>query len=102
MWQCLMLGQATYHLGWLDQALVLLRRAKHMSLTAYRKEAAALEDDYFRDAESATSPLETLNRLILIIRFLLWRQSAGDAAYAAGLFHEAVRHYSKGRQDTES
>ena len=48
-------------------------------------------------AASMTTPaMDTLNRLILVIRFLLWRQTAGDAALAAGLPGEAVRHYSKG------
>ena len=49
-------------------------------------------------AASMTTPaMDTLNRLILVIRFLLWRQTAGDAALAAGLPGEAVRHYSKGK-----
>ncbi|CAI5470579.1 unnamed protein product [Closterium sp. Yama58-4] len=106
MWQCLLLGQATYHLGWLDEALVLLRRAKRLSQAVARKESALMDEDQFPvfDAShpAATAPLsasssagETLNRLILVIRFLLWRRSAGDAAFAAGLYLEAVRHYSK-------
>ncbi|CAI5457901.1 unnamed protein product [Closterium sp. Yama58-4] len=106
MWQCLLLGQATYHLGWLDEALVLLRRAKRLSQAVARKESALMDEDQFPvfDAAhpAAMAPLsasssagETLNRLILVIRFLLWRRSAGDAAFAAGLYPEAVRHYSK-------
>ena len=39
---------------------------------------------------------DAINRLITLIKFLGRRVAAGEAAFRAGLFYEAVRQYTRG------
>ncbi|KNA26044.1 hypothetical protein SOVF_001100 [Spinacia oleracea] len=105
-WRYSVLGQACCHLGLMEDALVLLQHGKRLASAAFRRESICWSDDSFAfTVSSATSdsltesqPLtetESISHLIAHIKLLLRRRAAALAALDAGLFTEAIRHFSK-------
>ncbi|PKA55201.1 hypothetical protein AXF42_Ash003838 [Apostasia shenzhenica] len=126
-WRYLALGQACYHLGLLDDAMVLLQTGRRLATAAFRRESVSLSDDMFTfsatirplavanggaggSASAAppapNSPLseaETAAHLLSHIKLLLRRLAAATSALDACLPNEAARHFSKileGRRGT--
>ncbi|XP_020234858.1 uncharacterized protein LOC109814760 [Cajanus cajan] len=112
-WRYLLLGEACCHLGLMEDAMVLLQTGKRLASATFRRESVCWSEDSFSvtnisftgDATNAlpTTPSRTLladsetvvNQLLGHIKFLLRRRSAALAALDAGLYSEAVRHFSK-------
>ncbi|RDX68383.1 hypothetical protein CR513_52638, partial [Mucuna pruriens] len=111
-WRYLVLGEACCHLGLMEDAMVLLQTGKRLASAAFRRESVCWSEDSFSftntpfagDATNAppTTPPRTLladsesvTQLLGHIKFLLRRRAAALAALDAGLFSEAIRHFSK-------
>ncbi|TKY61729.1 dnaJ-like subfamily C member 3-like [Spatholobus suberectus] len=112
-WRYLVLGEACCHLGLMEDAMVLLQTGKRLASAAFRRESVCWSEDSFSvtnipfsgDATNAppTTPPRTLladsesvvTQLLGHIKFLLRRRAAALAALDAGLYSEAVRHFSK-------
>lgn len=60
------------------------------------KASSLLNEDNFDSSDPSGLPLEALNRLIAVIKFLVRRRAAGEAAFANKMYYEAVRQYSRG------
>ncbi|KAF8401356.1 hypothetical protein HHK36_012290 [Tetracentron sinense] len=104
------LGQACYHLGLMEDAMVLLQTEKRLSRAAFRRESVCWSDDSFsfskvaifsdiNNNNSLTPPppteSENVSQLLSHIKLLLRRRTAALAALDAGLYSEAIRHFSK-------
>ncbi|CAL0308497.1 unnamed protein product [Lupinus luteus] len=113
-WRYLVLGQACCHLGLMEDAMVLLQTGKRLASDAFRRECVFLSDDSFplsaipftRDTTNPLPPQSTppcvllteseyITNLLAHIKFLLCRRTAALAALNAGLYLEAIRHFSK-------
>ncbi|KAG2697612.1 hypothetical protein I3760_07G114800 [Carya illinoinensis] len=108
-WRYLVLGQACCHLGLMEDAMALLQTGKRLATAAFRQESICWSDDSFSVSStvtiSTTTPpttpprdptdLESVNQLISHIKLLLRRKTAALAALDAGLYSEAIRHFSK-------
>ncbi|KAF5455357.1 hypothetical protein F2P56_024946 [Juglans regia] len=108
-WRYLVLGQACCHLGLMEDAMALLQTGKRLATAAFRRESICWSDDSFSVSSivtiSTTTPpttpprdptdLESVNQLISHIKLLLRRKTAALAALDAGLYSEAIRHFSK-------
>ncbi|KAL2345465.1 hypothetical protein Fmac_006750 [Flemingia macrophylla] len=112
-WRFLLLGEACCHLGLMEDAMVLLQTGKRLASAAFRRESVCWSEDSFSvtnipfagDVTNAppTTPPRTLladsetvvTQLLGHIKFLLRRRAAALAALDAGLYSEAVRHFSK-------
>ncbi|KAB2052619.1 hypothetical protein ES319_A12G134700v1 [Gossypium barbadense] len=115
-WRYLVLGQACCHLGLMEDAMVLLQTGKRLASAAFRRESVCRSDDSFSfpnsittlDISSATAPpsmpprnptffseSENISQLLSHIKLLIRRRTAAIAALDAGLFSEAIRHFSK-------
>ncbi|OIW13417.1 hypothetical protein TanjilG_33066 [Lupinus angustifolius] len=113
-WRYLVLGQACCHLGLMEDAMVLLQTGKRLASAAFRRESVCWSDDSFslstipfagdttnRPPPPSTPPRapfaesENINNLLAQIKFLLRRRTAALAALDAGLYSEAIRHFSK-------
>lgn len=111
-WRYSVLGQACCHLGLMEDALVLLQHGKRLASAAFRRESICWSDDSFSFTLSSTTesthssltestqhqPLtetESISHLIAHIKLLLRRRAAALAALDAGLYTEAIRHFSK-------
>ncbi|KAM3376650.1 hypothetical protein P3S68_015365 [Capsicum galapagoense] len=101
-WRYLVLGQACSHLGLMEDAMVLLQTGKRLTTDASRRESICWSDDSFSFAKfpvsGATLPItesETVSQLLSHIKLLLRRKAAAIAAHDAGLYSEAIRHFSK-------
>ncbi|GFZ13789.1 tetratricopeptide repeat (TPR)-like superfamily protein [Actinidia rufa] len=71
-WRYLVLGQACCHLGLMEDAMLLLQTGKRLATAAFRRESICCH-----------------------IKLLLRRKTAAIAALDAGLYSEAIRHFSK-------
>ncbi|CAN6561594.1 unnamed protein product [Malus baccata var. baccata] len=112
-WRYLVLGQACYHLGLMEDAMALLQTGKRLATAAFRRESICWSDDSFSlssfnlsndTVSSANSPAtpprmlsesETVTHLLSHIKLHLRRRTAAIAALDAGLYSEAIRHFSK-------
>ncbi|MCD9638521.1 hypothetical protein HAX54_022528 [Datura stramonium] len=105
-WRYLVLGQACCHLGLMEDAMVLLQTGKRLAADAFRRESICWSDDSFSFAKlpvagkhcCTTLPIiesETISQLLSHIKLLLRRKTAAIAALDAGLYSEAIRHFSK-------
>ncbi|KAL5155774.1 hypothetical protein HKD37_19G054783 [Glycine soja] len=111
-WRYLVLGEACCHLGLMEDAMVLLQTGKRIASAAFRRESVCWSEDSFCvtnipfSGDSTNAPPSTPPRTLLAdsesvaqllghIKFLLRRRAAALAALDAGLYSEAVRHFSK-------
>ncbi|KAE8699600.1 hypothetical protein F3Y22_tig00110576pilonHSYRG00010 [Hibiscus syriacus] len=112
-WRYLVLGQACCHLGLMEDAMALLQAGKRLASSAFRRESICWSDDGFSlpttintsdISSAATTPprnptslfeLENISQLLSYIKFLIRRRTAAIAALDAGLYSEAIRHFSK-------
>lgn len=109
----LVLGQACCHLGLMEDAMVLLQTGKRLATAAFRRESICWSDDSFsfrefplsgdlsavnNNNQSNTPPkteIESVSHLLSHIKLLIRRKTAAIAALDAGLYSEAIRHFSK-------
>ncbi|GMN52326.1 hypothetical protein TIFTF001_021466 [Ficus carica] len=111
-WRYLVLGQACCHLGLMEDAMALLQTGKRLASAAFRRESICWSDDSFslssfpdlsiatstsppRGAAPLLSESENVSQLLGHIKLLLRRRTAAIAALDAGLYSEAIRHFSK-------
>ncbi|KAL1816542.1 hypothetical protein ACET3Z_019116 [Daucus carota] len=109
-WRYLVLGQACCRLGLMEDALVLLQTGKRLAIAASRRESICFSDDSFslfkfpisgevvvnhHSPSPAKSEFEIINQLLSHIKFLCWRKTSALAALDAGIYAEAIRHFSK-------
>ncbi|CAN6690384.1 unnamed protein product [Malus baccata var. baccata] len=112
-WRYLVLGQACFHLGLMEDAMALLQTGKRLATAAFRRQSICWSDDSFSlssfnlsndmlsSANAPASPprmlseSETVTHLLTHIKLLLRRRTAAIAALDAGLYSEAIRHFSK-------
>ncbi|KAG6700036.1 hypothetical protein I3842_08G091600 [Carya illinoinensis] len=108
-WRYLVLGQACCHLGLMEDAMALLQTGKRLATAAFRRESICRSEDSFSVSSaitiSTTTPpttppsdptdTESVNQLISHIKLHLRRKTAALAALDAGLYSEAIRHFSK-------
>ncbi|KAI3506559.1 hypothetical protein L1887_21118 [Cichorium endivia] len=105
-WRYLVLGQALCHLGLMEDAMALLQTGKRLASAAFRRESVCWSDDSFTSSavtftfgnQPQTPPRaesESICHLVSHIKLLLRRKTAAIAAAEAGLYNEAIRHFSK-------
>ncbi|XP_006649952.1 uncharacterized protein LOC102720029 [Oryza brachyantha] len=114
-WRYLVLGQACFHLGLIEDAMVLLQTGRRLASAAFRRESVSLSEDSFSSSSpaAAVAPIpgnttksgaafiipamesEAVSQLLAHVKLLLRRRTAAMAALDAGLPAEAVRHFSK-------
>ncbi|KAK8540977.1 hypothetical protein V6N13_061025 [Hibiscus sabdariffa] len=118
-WRYLVLGQACSHIGLMEDAMVLLQTGKRLASAALRRESICWSDDSFSlhttmtpssdisSAAATTLPStppqnptslaesENISQLLSHIKLLIRRRTAAIAALDAGLYSEAIRHFSK-------
>ncbi|KAK6129445.1 hypothetical protein DH2020_036811 [Rehmannia glutinosa] len=109
-WRYSVLGQACCHLGLMEDAMVLLQTGKRLATAAFRRESISLTDDIFSfkkfslsgenltNNQTETPPKtesESISHLLCHIKLLIRRKTAAIAALDAGLYSEAIRHFSK-------
>ncbi|KAL4572169.1 hypothetical protein LXL04_018938 [Taraxacum kok-saghyz] len=105
-WRYLVLGQACCHLGLMEDAMALLQTGKRLASAAFRRESICWSDDsfsfsaeIFTDGYQPQTPprteSESICHLLGHIKLLVRRKTAAIAALEAGLYNEAVRHFSK-------
>ncbi|XP_022876264.1 uncharacterized protein LOC111394592 [Olea europaea var. sylvestris] len=106
-WRYLVLGQACCHLGLMEDAMVLLQTGKRLATAAFRRESICWSDDSFSfnrfplsgdKNQPQTLPKtesERISQLLSHIKLLIRRKTAAIAALDAGLYSEAIRHFSK-------
>ncbi|XP_030451396.2 uncharacterized protein LOC115673384 [Syzygium oleosum] len=110
-WRYLVLGKACCHLGLMEDSLVLLQTGKRLATDAFRRESVCWSDDSFSFPELPSfsetiaakkanprpteSALDSINQLLSRVKFLLRRRTAALAALDAGLYSEAIRHFTK-------
>ncbi|KAL2236584.1 UNVERIFIED_CONTAM: hypothetical protein Sindi_0850100 [Sesamum indicum] len=109
-WRYSVLGQACCHLGLMEDAMVLLQTGKRLATAAFRRESISLSDDIFSftkfplsgknstNNQPQTPPRtesESITHLLCHIKLLIRRKTAAIAALDAGLYSEAIRHFSK-------
>ncbi|XP_059625599.1 uncharacterized protein LOC132268780 [Cornus florida] len=109
-WRYLVLGQACCHLGLMEDAMALLQTGKRLATAAFRRESICWSDDSFSFSkfpipgeittanEPPTPPKtesESISQLLSHIKLLLRRKTSAIAALDAGLYSEAIRHFSK-------
>ncbi|MCO5582856.1 hypothetical protein L7F22_036757 [Adiantum nelumboides] len=103
-WRYPVLGQACFHLGMLEDAMILLQKGKRSASDISRKKSNGMREDNFcsdasnrststRSASLAES--ELVVHLLGNVKFLLRRRAAAMAALEAGLYAESARHFSK-------
>jgi hypothetical protein len=101
-WRYLILGQACFHLGMLEDALVFLQSGKRVVVVALRRERTTLNDDSFF-SHNSSSESEIVRHLLGNIEFLLRRKTIVVAALDVSCYSESERNFSKfinGRRDT--
>ncbi|KAM0895334.1 hypothetical protein ACQ4PT_023909 [Festuca glaucescens] len=112
-WRYLVLGQACFHLGLMEDAVVLLQTGRRLASAAFRRESVCWSEDSFsppswtanvvsmpagRRASSGMPPAseaDSVSQLLAHVKLLLRRHAAAVAALDAGLPAEAVRHFAK-------
>ncbi|RAL42063.1 hypothetical protein DM860_011846 [Cuscuta australis] len=108
LWRYFVLGQACYHLGLMEDAVALLLTGKRIASDALRRESVCRSDDSFSFAEFSVSgdfsnqpptapktESERTSQLLGHIKQLLRRKTSAVAAMDAGLYPEAIRHFTK-------
>lgn len=102
-WRYIVLGQACCHLGMMQDAMVLLSNGKRAASAATRKQSNSMREDDFLSENVLGPDSDLVSHLLHNIKNLLRRRVAAVAALEAGLYLEAVRHFSKiidGRKGT--
>lgn len=109
-WRYLVLGQACCHLGLMEDAIVLLQSGKRIATAASRRESISLSEDSFSSNKFPLSSdnftesqheaprkteSETISQLLCHTKLLVRRKTAAIASLEAGLYSEAIRHFSK-------
>ncbi|XP_062186567.1 uncharacterized protein LOC133890137 [Phragmites australis] len=113
-WRYLVLGQACFHLGLMEDAVVLLQTGRRLASAAFRRESVCWSEDSFspsnltanvvsvptsrRASKSGSAPAseaESVSQLFAHVKLLLRRRAAAVAALDADLPAEAVRHFNK-------
>ncbi|MFS7938583.1 putative DnaJ domain, tetratricopeptide-like helical domain superfamily [Helianthus anomalus] len=105
-WRYLVLGQACCHLGLMEDAMALLQTGKRLASAAFRRQSFSFSgdnfffpSDTFTDGNQPQTPPRTesedICHLLSHIKLLLRRKTAAIAALEAGLYTEAIRHFSK-------
>ncbi|OEL27845.1 hypothetical protein BAE44_0011135 [Dichanthelium oligosanthes] len=108
-WRYLVLGQACFHLGLMEDAVVLLQTGRRLASAAFRRESVCWSEDSFSPSNLTTanrrtskpgsappaSEAESVSQLLAHVKLLLRRRAAAVAALDAGLPAEAVRHFNK-------
>ncbi|KAL6978326.1 hypothetical protein U1Q18_019996 [Sarracenia purpurea var. burkii] len=110
-WRYLVLGRACCHLGLMEDAMLLLQTGKRLATAAFRRESICWSDDSFSFSEDPISgeaisisnqppsppktESESVSQLLSHIKLVLRRKTAAIAALDAGLYSEAIRHFSK-------
>ncbi|XP_051118943.1 uncharacterized protein LOC127243113 [Andrographis paniculata] len=110
-WRYTVLGEACCHLGLMEDAMALLQTGKRLATAAFRRESNSLTDDIFSfnkfplsgpkfiTNQPCTTPpkteSESISHLLCHIKLLIRRKTAAIAALDAGLYSEAIRHFSK-------
>lgn len=106
-WRYLVLGQACFHLGLMEDAAALLQTGRRLASAAFRRQSVSWSDDTFSpNSGSNTKPPtssspppapddDAATHLLAHVKLLLRRRAAGMAALDAGLPAEAARHFSK-------
>ncbi|KAK1316747.1 hypothetical protein QJS10_CPA05g00262 [Acorus calamus] len=98
-WRYVVLGQACYHLGLMEDAVVLLQTAKRLASAAFRRRSNTFSDDVISNSPSSTlhpsSESTDVSRLLTHVKLLLRRRSAALAAHDSGLHAESIRHFTK-------
>ncbi|XP_010457248.1 PREDICTED: uncharacterized protein LOC104738746 [Camelina sativa] len=99
-WRYVVLGQACYHLGLMEDAMILLQNGKRLATAELRRESISWSDDSFTlfTSESHPQPItesEIVSQLLSQTKLLLRRRTAALAALDAGLYSESIRHFSK-------
>ncbi|KAL5560981.1 hypothetical protein UlMin_030728 [Ulmus minor] len=112
-WRYSVLAQACCHLGLMEDAMALLQTGKRLASAAFRRESICLSEDSFslsnfpisgdistpnNRPSSPPQPLsesDNVSQLLSQIKLLLRRRTAAIAALDAGLYSEAIRHFSK-------
>jgi len=107
------LGKTCFHLGLLDHATILLQTEKSLARAAFRCKSSSWHDDHFpeynipfsngtisrppttKPSRSSQVKCETVNQLLAKTKFHLCRRTTAIAAFDAGLYSEAIRHFSK-------
>ena len=106
------MGRACCRLGLMEDAMVLLQTGKRLATAAFRRESVCWSDDSFSlsdisfpgDTTNSSpnsqprTPLtesESVTQLLSHIKLLIRRRTAALAALDAGLYSEAIRHFSK-------
>uniref|UniRef100_A0A453I930 J domain-containing protein n=3 Tax=Triticinae TaxID=1648030 RepID=A0A453I930_AEGTS len=115
-WRYLVLGEACFHLGLIEDAMVLLQTGRRLASAAFRRESVCWSEDSFSSSTVAAAVAsvpsgnasksgsafiipavesEAMSQLLAHVKLLLRRRTAAMAALDAGLPAEAVRHFSK-------
>ncbi|TVU37123.1 hypothetical protein EJB05_10419 [Eragrostis curvula] len=114
-WRYLVLGQACFHLGLMEDAVVLLQTGRRLATAAFRRESVCWSEDSFSPSANVVSvpptksrasksgpasaapagEAEAVSQLLTHVKLLLRRRAAAVAALDAGLPNEAVRHFNK-------
>ncbi|MCO5579640.1 hypothetical protein L7F22_033497 [Adiantum nelumboides] len=103
-WRYPVLGQACFHLGMLEDAMVLLQKGKRSASDISRKKSNGMrEDNFCSDASNRSTSTQNASlaeselvvHLLGNVKFLLRRRAAAMAALEAGLYAESARHFSK-------
>uniref|UniRef100_A0A0E0APK2 J domain-containing protein n=1 Tax=Oryza glumipatula TaxID=40148 RepID=A0A0E0APK2_9ORYZ len=112
-WRYLVLGQACFHLGLMEDAAALLQTGRRLASAAFRRESVCWSEDSFSPSNltanaisapasrrasksgAAGSEAESVSQLLAHVKLLLRRRAAAVAALDADLPAEAVRHFSK-------
>jgi hypothetical protein len=98
----LILGQACFHLGMLEDALVFLQSGKRVVVVALRRESTTLNDDSFCSHNSC-SESEIARHLLGNINFSWKIKIVVVAALDVSCYSESERNFSKfldGRRGT--
>ncbi|KAK9076543.1 hypothetical protein SSX86_004877 [Deinandra increscens subsp. villosa] len=101
-WRYLILGQACFHLGLMEDAMALLQTGKRLASAAFRRQSICWSEDSFSFSADICNPpptpprteSESICHLLSHIK-LLRRKTAAIAALDAGLYTESIRHFSK-------
>ncbi|CAH9085661.1 unnamed protein product [Cuscuta epithymum] len=107
-WRYLILGQACYHLGLMEDAMALLQTGKRIASDALRRQSICWSDDSFSFSKfpisgeipnsPSTAPMtepDTISQKLNHIKQLLRRKTSAIAAMDAGLYQESIRHFTK-------
>nr|GMD63975.1 DnaJ subfamily C member like [Ipomoea batatas] len=105
LWRYLVLGQACCHLGLMEDAMALLQTGKRIATDALRRQSICRSSDTFSfsrfpisgvdNSQPPKTESESISQMLSHIKMLLRRKTSAIAALDAGLYPEAIRHFSK-------